>query len=306
MQLTDYVHTLGQYWRERYGCRVRKLAIDAHFSCPNRDGSIGRGGCSFCNVASFAVPAHSESIAQQLQARKAEMKHQDIVYMAYFQAYSNTYGEYQQLQILYQQALADPQVMGLCIGTRPDCVSDEILQLLADYQAQGKEVWLELGLQSAQDRTLKRINRGHDFACYQNTVERANAYGIAICTHLIIGLPGEQMCDYQNTLRRVLAQGVQGIKLHPLMVVEGSLMAKAWRAGKVSMQSLDDYVKVAGQLIQMTPQKVIFHRVCATARPPTLLSPDWCAQQWPPLTEITRYLATYGGQGSQLQGQLVH
>lgn len=300
MQLTDYVYTLGSYLKSRYHLRVRKLTIDAQFTCPNRDGTLGLGGCTFCNVDSFAdTHANIMPIAEQLQARKAEMKQHDYIqYLAYFQAYTSTYGEYRQLHQLYQKALSDPQVIGLCVGTRPDCVTEEVLALLADYQRQGKEVWLELGLQTANDKTLKRINRGHDFATYVRTVRLAQHYQIKVCTHLILGLPGEEFSDYQQTLQQVLAVGVQGLKLHPLMIVSGSTMAKAWQAGRLNTLSLDDYVAYAGQLIAQTPLDVIFHRVCATARPPTLLSPLWCSNQWPPLTAIANYLAEHGRQGS--------
>ncbi|CAG9295717.1 TIGR01212 family radical SAM protein [Celerinatantimonas diazotrophica] len=305
MQLTDFVHTIGSYFRSRYATRVRKLTIDAQFTCPNRDGTIGRGGCTFCNVDSFTAAVPSDlSIAEQLSQRKAEMKHQDILYLAYFQAYTSTYGEYQKLYQLYQQALNVPQVIGICVGTRPDCVSDEVLQLLSDYQRQGKEVWLELGLQSANARTLKRINRGHDYSAYQRVVEKAHRYQIKVCTHLILGLPGEGPDDYANTLQQVLSDGVSGLKLHPLMVVQGSVMAKAWQAGRLSTLSLDEYVKNAAMLIEQTPWDVVFHRVCATARPPMLLSPNWCAQQWPPLTAIGNYLSKYGKQGSGLSSKV--
>lgn len=299
MQLTDFVHTIGSDLRSRYQQRVRKLTIDAQFTCPNRDGTIGRGGCTFCNVNSFAGDIPDElSIEEQLCQRKAEMKHQNILYLAYFQAYTSTYGEYQKLYQLYQQALDVPQVVGICVGTRPDCVSDKVLQLLSDYQSQGKEVWLELGLQSANDRTLKRINRGHDYSAYQRVVEKAHRYQIKVCTHLILGLPGEDSDDYNQTLQRVLDDGVSGLKLHPLMVVQGSVMAKAWQAGRLSILSLDEYVKNVAMLITKTPWDVIFHRVCATARPPTLLAPHWCERQWPPLTAICQYLSENGKQGS--------
>lgn len=300
MQLTDYVHTLGQDLKHRFGSRVRKLTIDASFTCPNRDGTLGRGGCTFCNVDSFVAQARSLSIEQQLAARKAELKHQNIRYLAYFQAYTSTYGEYQQLHQLYQQALADPAVVGLCVGTRPDCVSDQVLSLLCEYQQQGKEVWLELGLQSAHDKTLKRINRGHDFNTYRETVRRAHQFGIKICTHLILGLPGEHQPDYRQTLERVLGDGVQGLKLHPLHVVQGSRMAKAWRAGRLSVLTQSEYIDAACDLIRRTPTDVIFHRVCATARPPTLLAPDWCEYHWPPITAIAKRLDNLGGQGSAL------
>lgn len=300
MQLDHYVHMLSTELKARFGGRVRKLTIDGAFTCPNRDGTLGRGGCTFCNVDSFVEHEPSLPIREQIARRKAELKNKQVGYLAYFQAYTSTYGELEQLKSLYRQALAEPDVVGLCVGTRPDCVTDDILALLSDYQLQGKEVWLELGLQSANDKTLKRINRGHDFACYQQTVRRARRFGIKVCTHLILGLPGEHQNDYRQTLQQVIETGVQGLKLHPLHVVAGSTMAKAWRAGRLSVMTQSEYVDAACDLIQRTPYEVIFHRLSATARPPTLLAPDWCELHFPPLTAIAKQLSLTGCQGSLL------
>ncbi|RKF15818.1 TIGR01212 family radical SAM protein [Alginatibacterium sediminis] len=301
MQLDHYVHTLGYHLKQKYQTRVRKLSIDAQFTCPNRDGSIGRGGCTFCNVDSFAKPQGQIPIAQQMLERQGELKHKNISYLAYFQAYTNTYAETEVLQRLYDEALQEPNVLGLCVGTRPDCVRDEVLLLLAQYQSQGKEVWLELGLQSSSDLTLKRINRGHDFAAYRATVRRAHDFGLKVCTHLILGLPGESSDDYMRSLNDVLEIGVEGLKLHPLHVVQGSSMAKAWQAGRLDVLGIDDYVAQAVRLIQHTPPEVIFHRVSALAQKPMLLAPDWCSDRWLALTQIAKLLSEQGGQGIALQ-----
>lgn len=299
MQLTSYVNTFGSHLKTRFGTRVRKLSVDANFSCPNRDGSIGQGGCTFCNIDSFVKPEqHLLSVAEQLIQRKAEMKHDNIQYIAYFQAYSSTYGEIEYLKSLYQQALAAPDIVGISIGTRPDCLSEELLALLADYQQQGKEVWLELGLQTSHDRTLKRINRGHDFACYQHAAQKVQAYGINLCCHLILGLPGETQDDYRISLARVLDTGVQGIKLHPLHIVEGSAMARTWRHGRLSILSIENYTDAAVDLIQRTPWNIIYHRVTAKGRPPVLLAPEWCGDRWSSMVAIAKQLAATGAQGS--------
>ncbi|WP_026972880.1 TIGR01212 family radical SAM protein [Aliagarivorans marinus] len=300
MQLDLYVNTLGRHLKQRFPHRVRKLSVDGAFTCPNRDGTIGRGGCTFCNVDSFVKP-HQQSlgVAEQLEQRKAEMKHKDIGYLAYFQAYTSTYAEIEYLQGMYQQALEDPSVVGLCIGTRPDCVPEQVLNLLADYQQQGKEVWLELGLQTAHDDTLKRINRGHGFAEFADTVAKAKSLNLQVCAHLILGLPGEGPEHYMQTLQQVLALDVDGIKLHPLHVVEGSIMAKAYRAGRIELMSQDEYVEQAIRLIQHTPPEVVYHRVAAEARKPLLVAPDWCEQRWPPITAIAKGLAATGVQGSR-------
>lgn len=300
MQLDHYVNTLGSYLKQKYNQRIKKLTIDAAFTCPNRDGTLGRGGCTFCNVDSFSSNSHLTPIKQQLQLGKEEFGAKAEKYIAYFQAYTSTYQEVEYLKTKYSEALAQANVIGLCVGTRPDCVPDEVLALLAEYVQQGFEVWLELGLQSADERTLKRINRGHDFAAYQDAVTRAERLGIKVCSHLILGLPNEQLPDMLNTLDKVLQHPVQGLKIHPLHVVEGSTMAKAWRANKLEVYSMEDYAKVAGEIIRHTPKEIIFHRVSATANKPMLLAPDWCQLRWPSINAVCRDLDTYGSQGAKL------
>ncbi len=302
MQLHELVNTIGQDLQRRYGEKVHKLTLHGGFSCPNRDGTIGRGGCTFCNVASFAdEQAQIKSIESQLKDRAGEVSRAKK-YLAYFQAYTSTYAEVQVLKSMYEQALQAADIVGLCVGTRPDCVPDAVLELLSEYVNQGYEIWLELGLQTANNQTLKRINRGHDFECYAEITQRARALGIKVCTHLIVGLPREQREDNVETMRRVLEVGTDGIKLHGLHIVEGSTMAKAWKAGKLQAPELDEYVSIASELIRMTPPHVVFHRVSSAARRPTLLAPLWCENRWLAMTEIGRALNQDGAQGS-LNGQ---
>ncbi|PXY68947.1 TIGR01212 family radical SAM protein [Cronobacter sakazakii] len=300
MQLQKLVNMFGGDLTRRYGQKVHKLSLHGGFSCPNRDGTLGRGGCTFCNVASFADETQQHlSIQQQLtqQAARADRARR---YLAYFQAYTSTFAEVNVLRAMYQQAISQADIVGLCVGTRPDCVPESVLDLLAGYHEQGYEVWLELGLQSAKDKTLHRINRGHDFACYQGTTRRARARGLQVCTHLIVGLPGETRSDALTSLERVVETGVDGIKLHPLHIVEGSIMAKAWRAGRLSGIALDDYTVTAGEMIRHTPPDIIYHRISASARRPTLLAPLWCENRWTGMVEIDRYLNQHGAQGSAL------
>jgi len=305
MQLHELVNTIGQDLQRRYGERVHKLTLHGGFSCPNRDGTIGRGGCTFCNVASFAdEDTQIQSIEEQLKNRAGEVN-RARKYLAYFQAYTSTYAEVQTLKNMYQQALKAADIVGLCVGTRPDCVPDAVLDLLAGYVEQGYEIWLELGLQTANNQTLKRINRGHDFDCYAQITQRARALGIKVCTHLIVGLPKETRDDNVETLNKVIDVGTDGVKLHGLHIVEGSTMAKAWRAGKLEAPSLEDYVSIASEMIRLTPPEVVFHRVSSAARRPTLLSPLWCENRWLAMTEIGRALDRDGAQGS-LIGQPFH
>lgn len=293
MRLSDYVNTFGQSMLKKYGERVHKLSLNANLTCPNRDGTKGIGGCTFCNNASFNPDARNpENINQQLAAGRRVIRKRTGArkYIAYFQAYTNTYGDFNQLKDLYDQALAQSDIIGLSIGTRPDCVPDVILDLLADYQQQGYEIWLELGLQSAFDETLRRVNRGHGFSEYDNAVRRAHKRALKVCTHLIVGLPGEDRSHYQTSLLRVIDVGVEGLKLHPLHVVKGTRLAGEWRRNEYSPISLDDYVLTAADLIDMTPEDIIYHRVTATASDDLLLSPAWCSKKWLVINKITQEL----------------
>ncbi|QSX34691.1 TIGR01212 family radical SAM protein [Shewanella avicenniae] len=301
MGLDDFVYTLGRYCQDNFGQRVQKLTLDAKFTCPNRDGTLGKGGCTFCNVASFShEPDTQLSIAEQLTGGKQRLRAKANKFFAYFQAYTSTYEEYALLKRRYDEALQVADLVGLCVGTRPDCVPDTVLALLADYQQQGYEVWLELGLQTANDDTLHRINRGHTFAAYQDAVTRARRFGLKVCTHLIFGFPHETIVDHQITLAKVLDAGVDGLKLHPLHVVEGSTMAKAWRAGRLTPPTLEEYVASAADIIRRTPKEIVFHRVTAYTKMPMLLAPQWCASRWIGLVGIVDNLAEYGGQGTYL------
>jgi radical SAM protein (TIGR01212 family) len=291
--LAQQAPTFGQSMLRRFGERVHKIALDAAFTCPNRDGSKGSGGCTFCNNVSFSPNGRRpKPLSEQIAAGRAVIRKRTGArkYLAYFQAYTNTYGEIERLAGLYEEALAEDDVIGLSIGTRPDCVPDAVLDLLAEYQARGYEIWLELGLQSAFDKTLERVNRGHGFAEYADTVKRAHRRGLKLCTHLIAGLPGESARHCHETLKRVLELGTEGLKLHPLHVVKGTALANAWRRGEYQPLTLDAYVEIAADLVQATPEPVVWHRLTGTASPEILLAPLWCAEKWRVLNAITREL----------------
>jgi len=305
--LADYVYTFGRALRLRHGERAHKIAIDAGFTCPNRDGAKGRGGCTFCNNDSFSPAARqARPIAEQLAAGRAVIARRTGArkFLAYFQAYTNTYAHVDRLRALYDEALAQPGVVGLSVGTRPDCVPEAVLDLLAEYRHRGLDVWLELGLQSAFDETLARVNRGHGFADYAQAVRAAQARGLPVCTHLILGLPGEGAAHAHATLARVLALGVEGLKLHPLHVVKHTRLAQDYRAGAYHPLTLEAYIEAAVNLVERTPRAVAFHRLTGTARPPLLLAPAWCAGKWRVLNGIERALAARGScQGAALSGR---
>ncbi len=306
MQLTDFVHTFGQWLLARHGERVHKIALNAGFTCPNRDGAKGIGGCTFCNNASFSpngrrvIPLQDQmdsgrrGIARRTRAGK---------YLAYFQAYTNTYAEVAELERLYDEALGHEGVVGLAVGTRPDCVPAEVLDLLARYRDQGQEVWLELGLQSAFDESLRRVNRGHGFREYEQSCKAARRRGLPVCCHLIVGLPGEDDRHYHATLDRVLEVGVDGLKLHPLHVVKGTQLANQWRNGEYTPLALADYIRAATELIERTPWEVVYHRITGTAPENLLLAPEWCSQKWPVVNAIVEELRARGSRQGTRAGE---
>jgi len=297
--LSDRVSTFGQYLLRRYGERVHKLAIHAGFTCPNRDGTKGRGGCTFCNNASFNPQGlEPPPIEEQIAAGRAVLARRTGArrFIAYFQAYTNTYDDLKSLRRRYDRALACPGVMGLSVGTRPDCVGDGVLDLLAGYRARGLEVWLELGLQSANDETLERVNRGHGLAEYRQAVQAAHRRGLPVCTHLILGLPGEGSEAALASLEQVLAFGTEGLKLHPLHLVRHTRVALDWRRGTYQPLEMQDYVSACADLIERTPASVLYHRLTGTASPRVLLAPHWCSKKWAVLNAIEAELRRRGTQ----------
>ncbi|MCL6270540.1 TIGR01212 family radical SAM protein [Sansalvadorimonas sp. 2012CJ34-2] len=296
MDLTRYVNTFGRYLQEKYGERIHKLSVNAAFTCPNRDGAKGIGGCTFCNNRSFSPGSTNSSneVSAQLAAAREKVSkvRKARKFLAYFQSYSNTYGDLADLKKLYDEALAEPDVIGLCVGTRPDCVPDPVLELLAGYQQQGKEVWLELGLQSSFDSSLERINRGHTFADYEDAVKRSHKFDLNLCTHLIMGLPGEQAKDTLISYRKVLDLGVRAIKVHPLHIVKGTQMAKEWKQGLVPELSMEDYVDTLTEIILAAPDDLLFHRLTGSGVHQYLLAPEWVKHKWDILGAVYKRLET--------------
>ncbi|MCP5160120.1 MAG: TIGR01212 family radical SAM protein [Hahellaceae bacterium] len=294
MDLTQYATTLGSYLKAKWGVPVHKVSVNGAFTCPNRDGNKGIGGCTFCNNASFSPssklidPVAEQIVLGQQQIRKRKPAEK---FIAYFQAYTNTYADIDYLKQLYDSALTQPGIIGMSVGTRPDCVPDRVLALLASYQQQGHEIWLELGLQSARDESLARVNRGHGFAEYEDAIQRAHAYGLKVCTHLIVGLPGELADDSLYSLDKVLALGVEGLKIHPLHVVKGTQLARQWKQGEYRPMLEQDYVRVAAEMVARTPRSVVFHRLTGTASEDLLLAPEWCRRKWTVLNAICDELA---------------
>jgi uncharacterized protein len=302
--IAQLVNTMGSQLFAQHGERIHKIALDAGFTCPNRDGAKGRGGCTFCNNESFSPnEGLKATIPQQLHEGKQVIARRTGArkYLAYFQAYSNTWDTLERLKSMYDQALSDPDVIGISVGTRPDCLGHGVLELLRNYQDAGKVVWLELGLQSAFDATLERVNRGHTADEYFDAAQAARALGLKVCTHLILGLPGETPTHWRSTHAQVLTAGTDGLKFHPLHVVQGSLLARDWRRGEFTALSLDDYSTAVADLLELTPPEIVIHRLTGTASLDVLLAPAWCNWKWKVINAIEQELRRRGShQGSAL------
>ncbi len=293
---------LNSHLRERFGARVQKVTLDAGLTCPNRDGRLGVGGCLYCNERGSGTGALARglSLTKQLEegmARLAKL-YGASRFIAYFQSFSNTYAPVATLRSLYQEALAFPEVVGLSIGTRPDCLTPEILDLLAEI-AEERLLWLELGLQSAQDHTLKTINRGHDAACFTQAVGAAAGRGLEVVAHVILGLPGERPEDMAATARYLGALPVQGVKIHLLYVVRGSALEEMYLAGKYRPLAEKEYIRIVADFLELLPPRLVIHRLTGDPHPEELVAPAWCRHKSRVLKSIREELARRGSrQGS--------
>lgn len=268
----------GRYLREQFPFRVFKIAIDAGFNCPNRDGTKGRGGCVFCNNTSFSVNSRPARAGVASQIEKGIRFYRERLggekFIVYFQAYTNTYGSLDRLREAYDQALAHPDVIGLSIGTRPDCVPDPVLDLLAEYAAR-TYLWLELGLQSTHEITLRRLNRRHTYAQFVDAVQRAHKRSLRVCAHVILGLPGETREMMLETAARLARLGVEGLKLHHLYVAKGTALERLYQRSAVRVLTLQEYVGLVCDFLERTPIHVVVQRVTGEVAEPYVVAPHW-------------------------------
>lgn len=271
--------SLNQYLRQRFGFKVFKVSVDAGFTCPNRDGTVGTDGCIYCRNEGFspATALRGMSVCEQIEHGIARLKRRygNVKFLAYFQPFTNTYAPVEQLKQRYEEALEFSDVLGLCVGTRADCVSDEVLDLLQSY-TQEKEIWLEYGLQTIHDRTLALIHRGHDFKTFLNAIERTRNRGIQICVHVILGLPGETPEMMMETIDAVSQMGVQGIKFHSLHVLRETPLERMYLEGNVILLNEDVYVSLVCDSLERLPTYMVIHRLASDAPREWLVAPDWC------------------------------
>ena len=285
--------TLSQHYREQFGCKVYKLAIDGGFTCPNRDGTIGYGGCIFCSGSgSGDFAERGNSITAQLERAKSRVafKNKGGKYIAYFQSFTNTYAPPEKLEKLYQEAIQPEDIVGLSIGTRPDCLPDETIALLQQIH-QIKPISVELGLQTIHEETGRYIRRGYETAVYYDAVKRLKKAGIEVVTHIILGLPGETMEQMIETTQAAVAAGTDGIKFQLLHVLRGTDLAKDYEAGKFSCLTLEEYAAILKQCLQDVPPHVVIHRITGDGAKKDLIAPMWSADKKSVLAYLQEYLA---------------
>ena len=274
---------LNTYLRRIFGERVQKIALDAGMTCPNRDGTISYGGCTYCDRLGsgsgamiddhLSIPAQIERGMLSLQRRYKARK-----FIAYFQSFSNTYAPTADLKRVYDQALGYTEIVGLAIGTRPDCVDHRVLGLLSRYRSEYL-VWIEMGLQSCHDRTLARINRGHNAAAFGRAVEAAHGYGLDVCAHVILGLPGETADMMRQTARFISALPITGVKIHLLYVVEGTRLADLYTQGGFRCLERPEYVDLVVDFLERIPPTMVVHRLTGDPKGAKLVTPLWAREK---------------------------
>lgn len=273
--------TFHQHSREKFGCKVYKLSIDGGFSCPNRDGTLGHGGCIFCNeTGSGDFAACGGSILQQLQDAKkwVEKKNKEGKYMAYFQSFTNTYGEPEVLRSRYMEAIAPEDVVGLAIGTRPDCLGEDVIEVLRQVNAI-KPVSVELGLQTIHEDSVRYIRRGYVNQMYFDAVKKLKDAGMEVVTHIILGLPGETPQMAAETTRAAVKAGSDGVKFHLLHVLKDTDLEKDYLAGKFTCLSMEEYGDWLCACMREVPPSVTVHRITGDGAKRNLVAPLWSADK---------------------------
>jgi len=316
---TKQINTFGTYLQNKFGERVYKVPISiSGFTCPNIDGTVARGGCTFCENDSFSpsmdkvqplkgfhlnldstenpylekqlkqLEIQFETLSKHLQRDYAAQK-----FLVYFQSFTNTYAPFDTLKALYDKALTFDNVIGLSIGTRSDSVTDETLAYL-EVLSQEKEIWIEFGIQSVYDETLVRINRGHDSANIKIWIEKSKAHGLNVCGHLIFGLPGESKAMMLQTAKEAYKWGIDSVKYHPLYVVKRTALANEYARGEFVPISEEDYIDVLVEAIQMKPDRVNVQRITAGIDDDSLISPSWCRDKNTQIRHINAALKQVG------------
>ena len=292
--------SFNEAMRARFGTKVYRLSLQSGCTCPSRDGTIGTGGCTFCSEGGsgdFAAPLLP--IGEQIEAAKkrvdskipASIAPEDRRYIAYFQSYTNTYGNVDRLRALYAEALANPQIVALDIGTRPDCLPPEMMQMLRDLQiSSGKPVWVELGLQTIHEETARRVHRGYELPVFEDAYHRLKASGLEVIVHVILGLPGETREDMLETVRylSLLTPPPDGIKLQLLHILKGTELAREYEADPFPLFTLDSYCDLVVDCLRLLPPETVVHRITGDGPKRLLIAPQWSADKKRVLNTLNR------------------
>ncbi|RLQ97869.1 TIGR01212 family radical SAM protein [Falsibacillus albus] len=282
-------HTWNYHLRNHFGHKVFKVALDGGFDCPNRDGTVAHGGCTFCSAAGsgdFAGNRADDLETQFFEIKnKMHNKWKNGKYMAYFQAFTNTHGPVEELKEKYETVLKQEDVVGLSIATRPDCLPDEVVEYLAELNER-TYLWVELGLQTVHEKTARIINRAHDYACYKEGVQKLRKHGIRVCSHIINGLPLEDYDMMMETVNEVARLDVQGIKIHLLHLLKGTPMVKQYEKGMLELLSFDDYIQLVCDQLERIPPEMIVHRITGDGPIDLMVGPMWSVNKWKVLNEI--------------------
>ena len=290
----EQIRRLNAYFKEKYNKKIYKIALSGSNTCPNRDGTIGTGGCIFCSGGSgeFSVPSQGsvdEQIEQGIKKISSKVKG-EAGYIAYFQAYTGTYGDLENLEKIYMAAAKNPNIEALSIGTRPDCLDENVMEMLVRLN-EIKPLMIELGLQTSKKKSIEYIHRGYDNEIYEQAVKKLRSCGIEVIVHVILGLPGETKEDMLNTIRYVNGTDIQGIKLQLLHVLEGTDMAADYRAGKIEVLSLEEYGDILCEVLENLREDIVVHRITGDGPKKILLAPKWSGDKKKVLNYINRLIS---------------
>ncbi|WP_428911269.1 TIGR01212 family radical SAM protein [Niallia sp. Krafla_26] len=286
-------HTLNYHLQKEFGSKVFKVSLDGGFDCPNRDGTVAHGGCTFCSAAGSGDYAgnRGDDLVQQFNDIKGKMhtKWKNGKYLAYFQAFTNTHAPVSELREKFESVLNLDGVVGLSIATRPDCLPDDVVEYLAELHER-TYLWVELGLQTVHEKTAHLINRAHDYQTYVEGVEKLRKHGIRVCSHIINGLPLETTEMMMETAQEVAKLDVQGIKIHLLHLLKGTPMVKQYEKGMLEFLSFDDYVSLVCDQLEILPPETIVHRITGDGPIDLIIGPMWSVNKWEVLNAIDHEL----------------
>ena len=286
-------YSLNDFFKDEFKDKIFKVSLDGGFTCPNRDGKVAHGGCIFCSDAGSGEFAGNrrksitEQIDEQLEFLKDKVKDKKVI--AYFQNFTNTYGDVDYLREIYYEALNHPKVLGLAIGTRPDCIEDDTLELLKEINEK-HFFWIELGLQTIDDKVAKIINRGYPLSTYIETSKKLKDSGIKFVTHMIVGLPTEEREDILNTAKCIVQSGAWGIKIHSLHIIKGTPLERLYNDTNFKVFTLDEYVDIVVTILKLLPDKMVVHRVTGDGKKDEVVEPKWSLNKRKVLNEIEKEL----------------